>query len=212
MRNHRTRWCSAMAAALALALVPIPARARMAPPSETVQPTETPPEMQPEAITPPPLTPPPEPEPPAEPIPPPTPTPGPTPMPPPAPMPFVPGPPVIVEGPAPAVQGKYERMRKGGIGLMYSGGLVATTGFGLVLAYTIVGDQHQRREMPIVVEIERSDELARIGGALLASGLAVVAIGGIVFARANRVPAASGAEARVRVLPGLGGVVVAGEF
>jgi hypothetical protein len=115
-----------------------------------------------------------------------------------------------IEGPSPA-QVKRERMRKSGIGLMASGGAVATAGFGVVLAFTILGDQQQGEPEPVITEIEKSDALARIGGVVLASGLAVVAVGGIVFARAKR-EATSSSQARVRVLPALGGVVLSGEF
>lgn len=207
MRDLRMRafsWCSAMTALMALALVPVTAKARFEPPSDQMQPTQP---IIPEPAPPPVPIPAPPPESPPEPAPPPEPIPSP---PPPAPV-------VVVEmqeveGPATAAQRNAVAMQKAGIGLMTSGGLVATTGFAMVLTFTIIGDQQQDEEEPVIEQIEESDSVARIGGALLASGLAVVAIGGITLARGKAKAVKSSSQARVRVLPALGGVVLSGEF
>ncbi|NJK31114.1 MAG: hypothetical protein HC927_01165, partial [Deltaproteobacteria bacterium] len=79
------------------------------------------------------------------------------------------------------------------------------------VAFAITGRQAQRAELPVIEDIERNNTMAQVGGAILASGLAVVAIGGSVFVIAKR-RAESRTTARIQVAPALGGVVVSGRF
>jgi hypothetical protein len=81
----------------------------------------------------------------------------------------------------------------------------------VVLAFTVIGDHQQRITEPVLSDIQHSDDYARIGGILFGSGLALVAIGGILFVQSHR-EAPSDTQARVRVLPTLGGVVLSGQF
>ncbi|KIG16173.1 hypothetical protein DB30_04891 [Enhygromyxa salina] len=98
------------------------------------------------------------------------------------------------------------------MGLLITGGVVATTGMGMTIAFTILGDQLQEREDPAIADIEQRDDMARIGGVLLVSGLAFVAAGGIVFASAARRKGLTRTEARIRIAPAVGGVLVSGQF
>jgi hypothetical protein len=203
---------SAMSAALALVLAPATASAGE-PAPEPDQPTAKPtPDQQPipEPTFPPVEIPPPQPEP--EPFPEPEPEPEPTPVPGPepivAPIQDPPEPP----GPTPERLARIDTQRKAGIGVMATGGVLVTAGFGMTLAFTLLGDQAQGVEEPITEDIERNDALARGGGILLASGVALAAVGGIIFANAERKKAEAGSLARVRVMPALGGLVVSGQF
>ncbi len=188
-----------MTAALALMLMPVSVRAEVVQPEPPLEP------------------PPPEPPPPIE--PPPEPQPAPEPQPPPQPQPVEPlaerpapaAAAVPILGPTPAQIAKLRTMRRAGIGLIATGGVVATTGLGLTIAFTVLGHQEQDADEPVLEDIEQKDSMARVGGIVLASGLAVVAIGGLIFASAKR-RAVSLGLARVRVAPAIGGLVVSGRF
>ena len=106
---------------------------------------------------------------------------------------------------------KAKRMRKAGVGLMASGGAVATTGLGLTIAYTILGDREEEVEEPVPADVQQKADIAQVGGILLASGIAIAAIGGIVLIR-GRKQAEARPVARLRVVPALGGVLVTGRF
>ncbi|PRP94335.1 hypothetical protein [Enhygromyxa salina] len=119
--------------------------------------------------------------------------------------------PTIVLAPDPGPD--LETMRKVGIGLLAGGGVVATTGLGLTITFTVLGDRLQESaDQPAIERIEQRDAMARVGGVLLASGLAFVAVGGVVLSTAIRRGARSRTEARVRVAPALGGLVISGRF
>jgi hypothetical protein len=91
------------------------------------------------------------------------------------------------------------------------GGVLTATGLGITAAFTALGDAAQNAEEPVTEEVERNDAMARVGGILIASGAALVAVGGYIFVNAER-KAKEGAVARVRVAPALGGLVVSGQF
>jgi hypothetical protein len=143
----------------------------------------------------------------APPLPAPTPEPAPEPVPEPPPAP----PPPAIEGPTPAELTKVRTMRRASVGLMATGGSVATVGLGVTIAFTVLVRQEQNAQAPRVENIERSDSVARVGGILLASGIAVVAVGGILFSSARK-KAESLTTARIRVAPTIGGLAVSGRF
>lgn len=187
----------ALTAALALAILPVSARAQ---PGADAAPPEIPEidmgEFEPVEIVPAPLPErEPEPEPTSEPV-----------VEPPAEAPSA-----LDEGPSPAEIAKVQTMRRASIGLIASGGVVATTGLGLTIAFSVLGHRAQNRDAPMIEDIEQQNAAAQVGGILLASGIAVVAVGGIIFASAKR-KAESQATARVRVAPAIGGLVVSGRF
>jgi hypothetical protein len=155
----------------------------------------------------------------------------PSPPPPPAaPPPPVPEPAVVpeptpepdappIEGPQPAPVGpeqltKIKGQRNAGIAVMATGGVFAATGFGMTFAFTLLGDRAEGEEQPELEDIERNNTLAQVGGVALATGVALVAVGGILFANANRKAEQRKLEtmARVRVVPSVGGLVVSGQF
>jgi outer membrane biosynthesis protein TonB len=182
-----------MVAALALVLAPVAARAAASEPAPGAQPRDV---FEPIDIPPPPALPKPEPPPEPEPVV----EPEPEPVEPP------------VEGPKvldPAHLAKIAAQRKAGIGVMAAGGAVALAGFGMTLTFTILGDKAQDMDEPVMADIEKNDSMARVGGILLASGVALVAVGGILFANANK---KAEQMARIRVLPAFGGVVLSGRF
>ena len=128
--------------------------------------------------------------------------------------------PAPVEGPKPADEpppatGKIKTQRSAGIGVMATGGAMALAGIALTLAFTVSGDKEQNKDEPDDTLIEQADKNARIGGVLVASGIAVIAIGGIVFANAAK-KQRMGTTARVRVTPAVGptvgGLVLSGRF
>jgi hypothetical protein len=186
-------WCSVLT--IALAILPVPASAQPPEPApndpEAFEPVEIipapPPEREPVA------EPEPEPEPVAELEPP------------------VEDPSALAESTSPAQLAKVQTMRRASLGLIATGGVVASVGLGVTIAFSVLGHQAQNREAPVIEDIERNDSMARVGGVLLASGIAVVAIGGILFASAKR-KAMSQATAQVRVAPSIGGLVVSGRF
>ncbi|WP_181197540.1 hypothetical protein [Enhygromyxa salina] len=112
---------------------------------------------------------------------------------------------------APAEPASVQPWRRAGIGLLGAGGVVAGTGFGLTLAYTILGDRRQGAEDPVLADIEELDASARVGGALLAAGIAIVAVGGIIFVISKK-KAGPRSGARIRLAPTFGGLVVSGQF
>jgi hypothetical protein len=211
-RVHVGRWCSALTTALVLALAPVTAIAAPEPAADAAQPeaepveveppepeAAPPAEVQPDAIPIIEITPPPEREPVA-------------PEPEPEPEPEVIPPPPEVVPPAPEVVSpesiaKSKKLRKAGIGLVATGGVVAAGGLGVTLAFTIIGDGRQDAEEPVIEDIEQSDSMAKVGGILLASGIVLVAVGGIVLGQSKK-KAEPKSSARVRVTPAVGGLVV----
>jgi hypothetical protein len=197
-------WCLGMFAALVLAPVAASARA----PSPDVPPTQEPDAEQPTA------------EPAFEPvdIPPPTPAPAPLEPPPPEPAPIEPAPiePALIEGPSESEGSSEQRPRiqerKASIGVVAASGVLSGIGLGLTISFTILGDAAQRIETPQIEDIERNDTVARVGGVLIASGVALAAVGGIVFVHAERRAKEGTVVARVRVVPALGGLVFSGRF
>ena len=176
----------------------------------------------------PPVEPAPPPEPPPEPAPPPEPVVGPAPAPAPDPL------------PAAADPVRGQKLRRAGIGTMIAGGVVAAVGFGVTLAFTIQGrkrhdelagvqDDNQRMDcsrMPkpnaacsaiatritdLEDQISGANRTAQISGALMVTGFAVLAIGGIVYRVGMRKlqPPSLG---NLRLSPSLGGVVLSGRF
>jgi hypothetical protein len=97
---------------------------------------------------------------------------------------------------------------------MTTGGALATVGLSMTVAFTVLGDAAQNVEEPVLEDVERNDSLARVGGVLIASGVALGAIGGILFANAEHKgkQARQGSVARVRVVPAIGGLVLSGRF
>jgi hypothetical protein len=200
-------WC--MATALVLVLAPVGAIAGppnpdaeqpVSPDADPVPPPETPP-VAPDGIF--------------EPIDIPAPPEQPKPEPPPAPTVEPASPVEVPQAPAdPEQLEKIQRQRKAGIAVMAAGGAVAATGFGLTLAFTLLGDRAQRVDEPEVEDIERNDSLAQAGGIVLASGVALVVVGGILFANANKKAEKRKYEAtsRVRLVPAVGGLVLSGQF
>jgi hypothetical protein len=192
MRNQAAFSVRVRALAMVAALVPVPVTAKGAPPEtapvgpdDIYEPIEIPPPPEP-AVVPEPT---PEPQAPA------------------------------VEGPQPArldpeQLAKIDAQRKAGVVVMGTGGVLAAAGFGMTLAFTVLGDQAQELDEPVLEDIERNNSLTRVGGVALASGVALVAVGGILFTNANRKAEQRRAEAmaRVRVAPAVGGLVVSGQF
>jgi len=119
--------------------------------------------------------------------------------------------PVTVREPTPEERARGLLLRKTGSGLMIGGGVVAVAGLVTTIAFTAVGDRHQSAEQPVLDDVERANTGAQIGGITLASGIAIVAIGGIVFVRGKRLLEPQ-RVAHLRVVPALGGVVVSGRF
>ncbi len=192
-----TTRCSALLVALVLAGAPLLARASA--PAAAPAPAEPPVTTTPDVvfeITPAPEPPQPEPEPQPEPPPPELPAPEPAPE-------------ATVEEPVgpPIDLAKVRTMRKAGIGVMAAGGGVALVGLGLTIAFSALGHKAQNAEEPDVDDIEQKNAMAGVGGALVASGIAIVAIGGIVYTSAKR-KAAKAEMARVRVLPSAGGLAL----
>jgi hypothetical protein len=219
MRNS----LQALMTALALVLAPVTSVAAASSPDAASAPA-TDDQFAPVEIPPPPA---PEPPPMPPPEPPPGPPPAPPPAPPPSPVPPAPPPdpipdpiPEPIEPPAegPRVDheppAKIHTQRKAGLGVMLGGGAVATVGLGITAAFTILGDQKQGSDEPMLAEVEKANSTATVGGLILASGVAIVAIGGVVFANANRKAEKHRIEsmARVRVTPAFGGLVVSGRF
>ncbi len=120
--------------------------------------------------------------------------------------------PEAVPPPSPEQQAQTRTRRKIGLGLMIGGGVVSTAGIGLTLAYTVVGDRLQRAPQPVLADVERANTITQVGGVLLASGIVVVAVGGIIFTKYGHTKAKARPMARVRVAPALGGLVVSGRF
>ncbi|WP_217909733.1 hypothetical protein [Pseudenhygromyxa sp. WMMC2535] len=187
----------AAAEAPAEAAADAPADAASEPTYGEIEPVEIEPPPEPEPIEP---EPEPEPEPEVEPEPEPEPEPEVEPEPEPEPV-----------GPTPEQIAQAKTMRRAGIGLMAAGGVVSLTGLSLTIAFTALGDKAQGAETPVLEDIEKHDSSAKVGGILLASGIAVVAIGGIVFTNAKK-KTKSKEEAHVRVTPALGGLVLSGKF
>jgi hypothetical protein len=206
---------------LALTLVPDLARAQSAePPADAPQPDPIQP-LPPEPAVPPEPVPamPPEPLEPAvppEPVPPvappeatlPAEPPPPEPPPPPSPELDIP---VNVRDATPEERRRGQILRKTGTGLLVSGGVIAASGLGLTIAYTVIGDRREDLDNPVLEDIQQANEVAQVGGILLASGLAVVAVGGVIFSRGKKLGEPK-PLARVRVTPSLGGLVVSGQF
>jgi hypothetical protein len=87
--------------------------------------------------------------------------------------------------------------------------VIAVGGLGVTLAFTVVGDQRQAVADPIQAGIDQANRITQAGGALLATGLALVAVGGVLFTRSRARPRTT---ARVHVTPAWGGLVVSGRF
>lgn len=119
--------------------------------------------------------------------------------------------PVNVRDPTPIERARGLVLRRTGTGLMAGGGIIAAGGLGLTIAYTVIGDQRQALDTPVLADIEQAAKVAQIGGALLASGIAVIAIGGVIFSRGKRLGQPQ-PIARIRVTPAFGGLVVSGQF
>lgn len=119
--------------------------------------------------------------------------------------------PVTVRDPTPEERRRSQILRKTGTGLLVTGGVIAASGLGLTIAYTVIGDRREALENPVLEDIEQANELARVGGILLASGIAAIAIGGVVFSRGKKLGEPQ-PIARIRVTPSLGGVVLSGQF
>ncbi len=94
------------------------------------------------------------------------------------------------------------KLKKIGGGVMIGGGAVAAAGFGLTLAFTLKVRKLEGDNAPIE-DIDSADKLSMVGGILLASGIAVVAIGGIIHRKGSK---------RLEVQPTLGGLVLSGRF
>lgn len=167
--------------------------------------------------------PPAEPEPPAEP---PVAAPGPEPAPAaPAPTP-------------PADTRKAKELRNAGIGTMIAGGVVSLVGFGMTIGYTVKGtgyekelitaeDNYQKDDCSrkpsskcddleakrddIRNGIEKTNDMTRISGGLLAGGLLVIAVGGILY-RIGVKRMTNADIARVRISPTIGGLSISGRF
>lgn len=189
-------WCLVIAAALALA--PVPASAST-PSPEPVPPTQEQPTAEPAF----------------EPVDIPAPEPAP-PKPPPPPEPELIAEPTDApsepRGLSAEQRTKIQTQRKAGIGAMAAGGVLSGIGLGMTLTFTILGDAAQNIEEPVTEVIERNDSIARVGGVLIASGVAFAAIGGILFVKAERKAKESSTVARVQLVPALGGLVLSGRF
>lgn len=177
--------------------------------------------------------PPTEPPPPVEPAPPPEPE---VAAPPPAPV--GPPPPPM----APVDTAKAKQMRAGGVGTMIAGGAISLVGFAMTLAYTVRGnrfekdlvgaeDAYQIADCSRVESSEcdgltanrdeirdgilNSDRMTAVSGGILAGGILVTAIGGIVY-RVGVKRLTNADVARVRVTPTVGflsgGISLSGRF
>ena len=204
-------------------LAPPPAPATepgLAPPTPPPDPNlAPPPPTDPNLAPPPPDAPPPDAPPPPDVV-------GPTP--PPAPL--------DIPGPVDPVGG--EKLRKGGIGTMLGGGVLAALGFGMTLAFTIQGRKRQD-ELVLAEDQRQKDDCSRdgskactalatqikdlnsqmdsanrntqVGGAIMLTGFVVMAVGGLVYRMGIR-KLQGPALGRVKVSPSLGGVVLSGRF
>ncbi|HVH99763.1 MAG TPA: hypothetical protein VM869_13670 [Enhygromyxa sp.] len=119
--------------------------------------------------------------------------------------------PMNVRPPTPEERTRGQRMRRSGTGLLITGGVVAASGLGLTIAYTVIGDRRQALDEPVLEHIQQANTVAQVGGVLLASGLAVIAVGGVLFVRGKKL---TGPQplARIRVTPAFGGLVLSGQF
>jgi len=95
-----------------------------------------------------------------------------------------------------------KRLKRIGGGVMIGGGIVAAAGLGLTIGFTAKVNKLENEYAPIE-DVDSADRLATVGGILIASGLALVAVGGIVHRRGSK---------RLEVSPALGGVVFSGRF
>lgn len=130
-------------------------------------------------------------------------------------------------------------IRIGGIATMASGGLLAITGLGLMVGFTVRGNrlandlrnaekdvfnagcnlepsgsgcgEHLARRDGVRDDLDRANLGTRVGGALLAVGMVAATVGGVVYLFGVR-RRQQLASQRVRVLPMLGGAVVRGRF
>jgi hypothetical protein len=119
--------------------------------------------------------------------------------------------PVSVRDPTPEERARGQVLRKTGTGLLITGGVAAASGLGLTIAFTVIGDRRQGLSDPVLEDVEQAHRVAQVGGILLASGLAIVAVGGFIFARGkNKMEPQP--IARIRVTPAFGGLVVSGQF
>jgi hypothetical protein len=122
-----------------------------------------------------------------------------------------------VEGPTPPepsearANSRSRILRRTGTGVMTTGGVIAASGLGVTIAFTVIGDQRSNADDPVLEQVEQANRVAQIGGILLASGLALIAIGGIVYTRAHSAKRER-PVARLRMAPTAGGVIVSGQF
>lgn len=95
-----------------------------------------------------------------------------------------------------------KRLKVIGGGVMVGGGVVAAAGLGLTIGFTSKVNK-LTADMAAVEEIDKASTLSNIGGVLIASGIAILAVGGIIHRRGSK---------RLEVQPTLGGVVLSGRF
>lgn len=151
-----------------------------------------------------------------------------------APPPASPPPPALT----PADTAQAQKMRNAGAGTMIAGGIVTLAGFAVTLGFTLRGnklekdlvgaeDAYQLGDCSRVTsgdcpsltanrdEIRQgildADRMTAVGGGILAGGILVTAIGGIIY-RVGVRRLTNADVARVRVSPTFGGLSISGRF
>lgn len=139
---------------------------------------------------------------------------------------------------APVDAAGAQRLRTSGVGTMIAGGVISLVGFGMTLGLTVRGNKLERdlvgaeeayqiddcsrvasaecdrltRERDDIRDgILKADRLTAISGGILAGGLLVTAIGGIIY-RVGVRRLTDAHVARVRVSPSFGGLSISGSF
>lgn len=139
---------------------------------------------------------------------------------------------------APVDTVKANKLRRAGSAVMITGGAVALAGFAMTLAFTLRGNKFEKDLITIegnyatencsrgggkgcdALTAQRqetrdgildSDRYAKISGGILAAGILVAAIGGIVYRRGMK-QLGTAQTARLRLSPTLGGLSLSGRF
>ncbi|MCA9690071.1 MAG: hypothetical protein KC636_10715 [Myxococcales bacterium] len=105
---------------------------------------------------------------------------------------------------------KAEKLRRAGVGVMIAGGVLAAAGLGVTLGFTIRANQLESREAA-TEDIDQANMITQIGGGVLAGGIAMIAVGGVLLVTGKR-RLHPPETARVSVSPTLGGVLLRGRF
>jgi hypothetical protein len=147
-------------------------------------------------------------------------------------------PPAVEPPPAPVDTVKANKLRRAGSGVMITGGAIALAGFAMTLAFTLRGNKFEKDLITVEGNyssedcsrgggsqcdaltaqrqetrdgIANSDRYTKISGGILAAGILVAAIGGIVYRRGMKQLGTANIS-RLRVSPTFGGLSLSGRF